>query len=92
LPGKIKSGDLFIGKTRKQMGLNGWLRSVEVWKCLCPGFQTMDSFKQSLYVAHMTIWLCICLMLWMLGMVTSRVYATYMYTGTFFGPIKCCVY
>lgn len=23
LPGKIKSGDLFIGKTRKQMGLNG---------------------------------------------------------------------
>ena len=23
LPGKIKSGDLFIGKTRKEMGLNG---------------------------------------------------------------------
>ena len=30
LPGKIKSGDLFIGKTRKEMGLNGWLQSVEV--------------------------------------------------------------
>jgi len=29
LPGKIKSRDLFIGKTRKQMGLNGWLHP---WK------------------------------------------------------------
>ena len=29
LPGKIKSRDLFVGKTRKQMGLNGWLHP---WK------------------------------------------------------------
>jgi hypothetical protein len=56
LPGKIKSGDLFIGKTRKQMGLNGWLQSVEAWKWSCPGFQMWNSFKQSLCFVRMGIW------------------------------------
>lgn len=88
LPGKIKSRDLFISKTRKQMGLDGWLQSVEGCKCLCSGFQTRNSFKQRLVFCPYGHMLRICAMVWNCGCLNGdeqSVYYVYhnMYKGTF---------